>query len=47
MFKLMMMLLIVAASLGCSSKSVEMPKKIALPPTEPAKFSQNPDLTPK
>jgi len=42
-----MILLIVAASLGCSGNSVEMPKKIAPPPTQPATFSQNPDLTPK
>ncbi|MFT3878922.1 MAG: hypothetical protein QM703_04590 [Gemmatales bacterium] len=40
-----MLLLIVAASLGCSSKTAEMPKKIAPPPTETATFSDRPDFS--
>lgn len=39
-----LLFLIVVTTLGCGGKSVEMPKKIALPPTEPATFSQRPDL---
>jgi len=44
---IVMMLFFAVASLGCSSNSVEMPKKIAPPPSDPAKFSANPDLNPK
>jgi hypothetical protein len=39
-----LLFLLVVSTLGCGGKSVEMPKKIASPPTEPATFSQRPDL---
>jgi hypothetical protein len=35
---------VVVTALGCGGNQVEMPRKIAPPPTEPAVFSQRPDL---
>lgn len=45
MLRFLILWCVVAVSLGCSSKSVEMPTKVAPLPTEPAKFVKDPNLS--